>query len=153
MSKVITVACMFLAALLGTASQGGRFHKYRAIEAYEVRPGIIIIPTYSEDGQVCEIGLESLHYSPKTIRLDPGLSSKEIDQIFNEVVPESERGPKSTGPGDDSIEVVGNSIIQTSDYKSVSLHIYGAVQPASKKHEIVEDEIVATIDWKNRKCQ
>jgi hypothetical protein len=28
--------------------------KYKAVEAYEVRPGILVFPTYSEDGEVCE---------------------------------------------------------------------------------------------------
>ncbi len=44
------------------------FTKYRAVKAFEVRPGILMMPSYSADGQVCEIGLEDLHYSPELVR-------------------------------------------------------------------------------------
>jgi hypothetical protein len=36
---------------------------FKAIEAYEVRPGILLQPRYTAEGQICEIGLERLHYS------------------------------------------------------------------------------------------
>jgi len=84
MSKLI--ASVVVAMLLLITSNPGRerFAKYKAVEAYEIRPGILMMPKYSTDGQICEIGLEKLHYSPDMIRLDSSLSRKDIDQIFDE---------------------------------------------------------------------
>jgi hypothetical protein len=50
---------------VGASAQSSRFSKYKTVEAYEIGPGILMMPNFSSDGQVCEIGLEILHYSPK----------------------------------------------------------------------------------------
>ena len=65
MAKLFTVAfiCVFLP--VGASAQSSRFSKYKTLEAYEIGPGILMMPNFSSDGQVCEIGLEILHYSPK----------------------------------------------------------------------------------------
>ncbi|MBZ5531769.1 MAG: hypothetical protein LAO20_10085 [Acidobacteriia bacterium] len=151
MSKLIGLAfaAMFL---LPSANPG--FAKYKAIEAYEIRPGILMMPRYSSDGQVCEIGLAKLHYSPEMIRLDSSLSRKEIDQMFKELVPANERGPKPTDiGGSDQISESGRSLVTSSEYENISIQIYSAVLPSSTKHEIVADNVAATIRWKNRRCR
>ena len=85
MSKLIAsvVAGILLLPALNTGRE--RFAKYKPVEAYEIRQGILMMPRYSADGQVCEIGLEKLHYSPEMIRVDSSLSREEIDQIFDEL--------------------------------------------------------------------
>ena len=79
----ILIGFVFAAVLLlATANHAHeQFAKYNAVEAYEIRPGVLMMPSYSSDGQVCEMGLEKLHYSPEIIRLDSSLSRKEIDEI------------------------------------------------------------------------
>lgn len=151
MSKLIGLvfAAMFL---LPSANPG--FAKYKAIEAYEIRPGVLMMPRYSADGQLCEIGLEKRHYSPEMIRLDSSLSRNEVDQMLEELVPANERGPKSTAPGGrDDLTEVGHGLVTSSEYVNISIQIYSAVLPASRKHEIVADNVAATIRWKNRRCQ
>lgn len=69
---LILAILTMLITLNATTQQ--RFANYRRIEAYEVRPGILMLPRYTSDGKVCEIGLERLHYSPDLVRLDSGLS-------------------------------------------------------------------------------
>jgi hypothetical protein len=32
--------------------------KYRPVTSYEVRPGVVMTPSYAADGQVCEMVLE-----------------------------------------------------------------------------------------------
>jgi hypothetical protein len=61
MSKLfgLVVVAMFLLPTVNPAHE--KFAKYKAVEAYEIRPGILMMPRYSADGQVCEIGLEKLH--------------------------------------------------------------------------------------------
>jgi hypothetical protein len=66
-AKILSAVCVLL-LLLTASPQKYPMVKYRAVEAYEVRPGISMFP--SEERQVCQIGLERRHYSPETIRLD-----------------------------------------------------------------------------------
>jgi hypothetical protein len=66
----LTVVLVLNAAL---TAQPQQFEKYRKVEAYEVRPGLLVMPRYASDDEVCEIGLERLLYSPELIRLDPAL--------------------------------------------------------------------------------
>ena len=134
-----------------------RFEKYKAIEAYEVRPGILMMPRYAADGQVCQIGLQRLNYSPEEIRLGSDMLSYEIDPTLEELVPNSERGPGPTGdvaPGTGA--TVGMMSIRDEEYQNVSIHIYGAFYtgniPVSER-VVFGDNIVATLTWKNRKCQ
>jgi hypothetical protein len=91
-----------------TATQQ-QFAKYRKIEAYEVRPGILMMPRYTTGDEVCEIGLERLHYSPELIRIDSGLSRKEIDLALDELVPIEERG-KPSGAADGLITQGGHIV-------------------------------------------
>ena len=152
MSKVIGLACMSMLLFHFASPQSSRFSGYKAVEAYEIRPGILMMPRYSNDGQVCEIGLEGRHYSPEKIRLGSNLSRKEIDQILEELVPVNERGNKTTAPGGGQISEAGHSLVASLEYENISVQIYSAVS-SSKKHEIVADDIAATIQWNNRKCR
>ena len=150
MSKLIGLVVAALLLVPSVNPDRERFAKYKAVEAYEVRPGLLALPTYSADGQVCEIGLEKLHYSPEMIRLDSTLSRKELDQIFGELAPDDERGPKL---GRDLITMSGYGVTTTIDFKNVSLQITGKELSSSAQRGVVEDEIVATIRWKLRQCQ
>jgi hypothetical protein len=136
--------------------QGNAMHenfvKYKKVEAYEVRPGILMMPRYSADGQVCEIGLQKLHYSPEMIRLDSSLSRKEINEIFDELVPTDERGSKSKDFTGSLITQSGQSMTTNIDFQNVSIEIYGATSSAGEGGTVV-DEVTATLRWKNRKCQ
>ena len=155
MSKLIAsvVAGMLLLPALNPGRE--RFAKYKAVEAYEIRPGILMMPSYSADGQVCEIGLEKLHYSPEMIRLDSSLSREEIDQIFDELVPSAERGPKPTGlleQGTTSIS--GRGMVSHEEYQNVSIQIYSSLTVDAKgRITEVGDELAATLKWKNRTCR
>jgi outer membrane lipoprotein-sorting protein len=127
------------------------FAKYRAVEAYEVRPGILLMPRYSADGHVCEIGLATRHYSPELIRLDSQVSPDVVEQIFKELVPDDERGLRTAFDG--LIMGRGKSITTNIDYEYVSVQIYSEVTSQPKKKPVVSDTIAAVIRWKNRECQ
>jgi len=106
------------------------------------------MPTYSDDGQLCEVGLQRRNYSPEKIRLDSSLTREEIDQALDELVPVNERGARSKDHGD--ILGVGNTMTTIYDYENVQLQVYG--ETAMSKGSMVEKDIAATIRWKNRKC-
>jgi hypothetical protein len=152
MSKLIGLACAFIVLFVAMRPQSDKFPRYKAVEAYEIRPGILMMPRYSADGQVCEIGLERRHYSPEMIHLDSTLSRKEIDDIADELAPSNERGPKEAGLLGDLITIAGVGLTTSSTYENMSIEIYGKVLP-SKKHQIAAEDVAATLKWKNRKCQ
>lgn len=146
---VVALACFFPSA--NAASR--RFAKYKKIEAYEVRPDILMLPTYSRDGRVCEIGLEMLHYSPQSVMLSSSMSRKEIDQVFNELVSAKERGPRSKDFSRDVIVEDGGGRTRISVFKNVVLKIYSRVASTVGGGEPTEPNLVATIEWIHRKCR
>ncbi|MFZ0772970.1 MAG: hypothetical protein WCA49_23200 [Candidatus Sulfotelmatobacter sp.] len=153
MSKLVCLTFAAVLLLLFASRQSDQFLKYKVVEAYEVRTGILMMPRYSASGEICEIGLERRHYSPEKIYLDSTLSREEINQIADDVAPTNERGPRSKIMGErDLISESGHSLTTTSDYENISIQIYSDVLATSRKGEVVAD-IAATIKWKNRKCQ
>jgi len=151
MSKLISSIIAVLLLVTSVNPDRERFAKYKSVEAYEVRPGLLMLPKYSADGQVCEIGIERLHYSPEMIRLDSGLTREEIDLAFDELVPTDERGPQ--GPEGDLFFVNGGSGTEVIGFENVSLQIDYKVLSVSKRQQTVEPDVVAIIQWKHRKCQ
>ncbi len=119
MSRLIgaVMAVILFSPSINSALEG--FAKYKAVEAYEIRPGILMMPSYSADGQVCEIDLEVRHYSSELVRLDSDLSRTEIDQILDEVVPDSERGPKAKDPLGTLITRSGGGLTTDIDFEHV----------------------------------
>jgi len=139
-----------IAAMLPAAmdAQSRNFSRYQAIEAYEIRPGILMMPRYSDDGKVCEVGLEKLHLSEKVVSLDFSLSRKAIDEIVDEMVPSSERGSRIHLLGDRDLAAKGgHSLVTFIEYENVAVRIYSRASPDN------EENIAATITWKNRKCK
>lgn len=136
------------------ASQAeAQFKRYKAVEAYEVRPGILMMPRYASDGQVCEIGLERRRYSPEEIRHDTDLSRKEISEIAEELAPTDQRGAETDllAPGEMDL-IAGRGTTTISDYENVTIEIHYWALPSGEKQYTLEQP-VAVIRWKQRQCQ
>jgi hypothetical protein len=142
--KILTAACMLL-LLLAASTQTNPMAKYKAVETYQVRPGILMFPTYSKDGQVCEIGLERSHYSPEIIRLDSTLTREDVDAIVDELAPPSERGPKLQNMLNELMVVASPGRTTFEIYENVTVEIDGREKPA--------DDVAAVIKWTHRKCK
>lgn len=148
MARLFCASCALL-LLLTASRQNNTFLKYKAVEAYEVHPGILMFPRYAEDGRVCEVGLERLHYSPGKIVVYSTLSRQEIDAIVDELAPASERGARG-GPTDGLVGMIGHGMTAIEQYEHVRVQIGSAVIDNSEKPV---DDVVAVIEWKNRKCK
>jgi len=117
---VVAILC------LSGAAQNERFFKYPAVEAYEIRPGMLMMPRYSDGHEVCEIVLERNHYSNETANLDSTMPRDVISQMVDELAPPGERGPIVGNLGNDYISAyTGNAVTTFADYKNVSIHIFG----------------------------
>jgi hypothetical protein len=150
MSRLLGFVCIATILLLGAKPQNEMFSKYKSVEAYEIRPGVLAMPRYTEDGQVCEVGVAKSSYSPEMIRIGGSFTRKEIDEIADELAPPEERGPKTPFFG--TINVVTTQDIGTfvehDDYENVSILVGG---DGSAKCNI--GDVVFTIRWTKRKCQ
>jgi hypothetical protein len=151
MSRLMGLASIAASLFLFAGAQGDGFSKYRAVEAYEIRPGILMMPKYASDKQVCEIVLERHHYSNETASLDSTMPREVITQIADELAPPRERGPLTTALGRDYLSAYsGNSVTTFADYKNVSIRIFGIASPAGTA---AAGDVVAVIHWNDRKCQ
>ena len=146
MTRLTGLACAIAFLLLPVNSQNERFSKYKRVDAYEVRRGILIMPRYSANGQVCMIVAQKDHYVDDVAFLDSTLPREVVAQIFDELVPPSERGPLTTNDEMARLSLyAGNSVTSRLDYKNVSLEISRLASSP--------DDIVAVIQWKGRSCQ
>ena len=150
------IGVVWIAALLvpSASAQKDLFSKYKAVEAYEIRPGILMIPRYADDGKVCEIGLQPLRYTPDGVLVIPSLSRQTIDQIVDELAPEAERNPipRILGKADimyggDSFLYAGNTVETQVNYEDVSVDMIG--RDVSHPTEYV----AAVILWTKRHCR
>jgi hypothetical protein len=137
--------------LLTASPQNSTFLEYKAVEAYEVHPGILMFPRYAEDGRVCEVGLERLHYSPEKIVLYSTLYRQDIDSIVDELAPASERGARSGRPPDGLFSMTGLGMTAIEQYEHVTVQIHSALPGLSEKSNI--DTIAAVITWRDRLCK
>ncbi|MBO0910324.1 MAG: hypothetical protein J2P13_00915, partial [Acidobacteria bacterium] len=93
----ITVVFVMLLITLGAAQMQRQLEeKYPKVNAYLVRPKILLTARYSADGRVCEMVLQPVRWTGDTILLLP-LSEEETIRIVEEIVPQSARGKKLGG--------------------------------------------------------
>lgn len=143
-SLVILFGASFVAAQ-------GRFDKYRKVEGHEVRPGVLVIPTYTAGNEICEIGIETLRYSPGKVS-GLLLSREEVDSIIEEIVPATERGPLAKGlQGLTSVD--GNGAVSMYQYENVSVQVFYTIPMTKKDRELNTNDLVAVVKWKNRVCK
>jgi hypothetical protein len=113
-----------------------------------------MMPTYSTNGQVCKIGIQKRNYSPDIVRVDSDLSRTEIDEILEDLVPGSERGPKSQiVSGRELITRTGPGMTTTIDFENVSIQVVSKVVSGSTNRPLITEDVAAIIQWKNRKCE
>ena len=146
MIKLITSICL-LAFFAGPASD--RIWKYRSVEAYEIRPGIVATPIYTASHDLCEVSIEKRHYFNNSVDMDATMSKEQILSMFAELVPKEERGgPAGRLPPDTEITEGDLGMLRTRiPYKNVTLAIFG------KKDSLDRQKYVAAIiSWNNLQC-
>lgn len=143
---MVLMGTIFMLATLN----GHEFDRLPMVEAHEIRPGILMMPSYSETGQVCQISLEKRHVSSKNIDLDAEMSEEEISRIVDQLVPKGERGRPKLNLGDNgNISMIdGHSLSTIAMYENVSVRMYGRSKGAGPK-----SYVAATINWEKRKCR
>jgi hypothetical protein len=140
---------LFLLCLVATG-QSNPLTKYKAVEAYEIRPGIIAFPKYAGDGQVCEVGFEKRLYSPEKVTLDFAMSRGEIDAVVDELAPASQRGIRSRRSikGLNTITGIGHAMREIEDYENVTVRLETTFARSAEN-----EATVVIVAWKARVCK
>ena len=73
--------------------------KYPVITSYEVRPGIVMTPKYTDDGKICEMSFERLRATKSGVMMDSYMSENLVREIVDELAPDLERGSAARGDG------------------------------------------------------
>jgi hypothetical protein len=121
--------------------------RYPRVESYEIRPGILAMPKYAENGEVCQVSIEKLHIQPKGVDLGPSTMPRELVlEMIDELAPPSERGKAITQlAGFDYIDVInGTTDVAAANYENVSVQIYGTTT--------THGDIAVILDWKGKAC-
>jgi|HubBroStandDraft_5_1064220.scaffolds.fasta_scaffold142381_1 hypothetical protein len=146
MVKLAGIACAIVFLFVPAKLQNERFSRYKRVEAYEVDPGILMMPRYSMNGQVCMVVLQKDHYVNGAADLDSSLPREVITKVLDELVPPSERGPLSTNEEMARLSVyAGNGVTSLVDYKNVSFDI--------SRQASSPGDIIAVVQWRERSCQ
>jgi len=113
----------------------------RPTKEYEVRPGIMLMAKYGDDGQVCTAYVERRHISESGFDLRLDLSQGLITELIDELVPLALRGSATRANGINRINGAGSD--QLYDYENVSIIALGsAIGPEA-----------LIIRWKDRSCK
>ena len=123
--KKLIASIWLLASVAGPSSD--RFRRYEVIQAYEVRPGIVITPLSTGSGDLCRIDIEKRHYLDNRVDMDADMSKELILSLFDELVPKPERGgPGWKLPADTEISESDLGMLVTRiPYQNVTLAMYG----------------------------
>ncbi len=149
MRRSVGFACTFILLAPVTPKRGEDFSRYKRVEAYEARPGVLIMPRFSVSGQVCEIAIEKAHYSPTTIDLDSTMPQQDFVRIIDELVPANERGRIASDFNQEYwSEYNGNSVTTFKEYENVSIKIYGKASSAADARDVA-----AVVTFKKMKCR
>jgi hypothetical protein len=151
----VTMACMASLLVLAAGIHEHRFSRLKAVEAYEIRPRILMTPIYSDTGELCRVILEKRHVSSNIVDVDAQMSAVEIYGIFDELAPKVERG-KLTLNLEEGQRTLGDSPARSTivAYENVSLEMHGKHFPGDIRSFFENGGYVAaTINWEKRECR
>ncbi len=57
MAKLVWLACFAVLSVMPASSQNAQFSKYKKVEAYEIRPSILMMPRYTATARFAKLGL------------------------------------------------------------------------------------------------
>jgi hypothetical protein len=143
MESLMHFSLTALLLLAGANSQDKVFAKYKPIQAYEIRPGMLAIPRYSADGKMCQVRVE---------RVGRTLLQHEIDPIAEELAPVAARGRRWKGL-DENI-AIGLGYSKETVYEDVTIVTSGNIYPTCTglNDYRVTGPLEFTIVWTKRKC-
>jgi hypothetical protein len=113
-----------------------------ALEAFEVRRGVLVTAKYAGGGKVCEMVIEPRRKTRDGFDIGVTLTDEMVEQLIEELVPKTERGKRAESYG---WSMHLGQIIQTDyGYENVEIISVGSRQ---------EKHMTILIKWNNRPCK
>jgi hypothetical protein len=154
MHKLMLILSVVLGAAVPSRSQSASDlkAKYPAIAAYEIRPGIMLAPSYTSEGQVCEVVFErhTINITTKTtVNLDSFLTKETVKELVDELAPPSVRGKELTGLDAwlGSVTIDGPFVVTRHSYENVLVEVDGINRDPGSS-----GDLVVIIKWRKRVC-
>jgi|ERR1019366_1910374 hypothetical protein len=148
--KFIVVLLALGIAPAGFVQTAGDFKtKYREVISYEVRPGIVMTPKYTADGQVCSMLLERRQETDTEIKLGYAISEKDVTELIDELVPKSVRGAgvyKGLAKEGPEMYIASGITRLVYTYENVSVEVLGLAKPKDGAR------LAITIYWPKTPC-
>ena len=119
------------------------------VKAYQVRPGIWLTASFGEGGSACEMIIEKRRTTGSTIDHAGLLSSSEVDEVLNELVPLGKRGRAAEFSGITERRLGGATTWY--DYEKVRITKLGVL--LSSTSTAVKGYLAILIEWKQSKCK
>jgi hypothetical protein len=117
--------------------------KYPVVTAFEIRPGILMTPKYTDEGKICRMSFERQHATRSGNYLGSVISDKLAKDIVDQLAPPTVRGKESKSSG--AISIVGILMMTDFDYENVAVTFLGDPNEAGTT--------LVVITWKNRICE
>jgi hypothetical protein len=117
--------------------------KYPVVTSFEIRPGILMTPKYTDEGKICRMSFERQHATRSGNYLGSAISDKLAKDIVDQLVPPSVRGKESKSSG--VISIVGILMMTDYEYENVAVTFLGYPNDAGA--------VLVVITWKNRICK
>lgn len=140
--------CLLLVLTAGTVvaqSSAELQAKYGApVDAFVIRPGLLMTAKYAADGKVCEMYVIEARTPGSHIARRTPLTPDTVPALIDELLPENERGSKLRWPAQSQ----GMTLQVSYRYENVTSDLVQTLMPSAGW-----SDSVLTIKWKNRVCQ
>jgi hypothetical protein len=133
--------------IVGVSATHQSLASYPRVESCEIRPGVLAMPRYADDGELCQVSIEKLHVQRNGVELGvPTMPRETVLKIIDELAPPSERGKAiSQFAGFDYIDVInGTADIAAANYENLSVQIYGSTSASG--------DVAVVLRWKREAC-
>jgi hypothetical protein len=101
--KWMLVISSLIFVILGVPATYQPLANYPRVESYEIRPGVLAMPKYAEDGELCRVSIEKLHVQQSGVELGvPTMSREIVLKMIEELAPP----PKGERPLHNSLALI-----------------------------------------------
>jgi hypothetical protein len=114
------------------------------LNAFVVRPGLLMTAKYAADGKLCEMYIVEARTPGSNIGLRTPLTVETVPGLIDELVPKGERGDKLRWP----VQTQGMTLQAFYKYENVSIELVQNLLPAKGW-----SDSILTIKWNNRVCK
>jgi hypothetical protein len=143
MNKTLVVISLGLALALvrGPQTFTDLSAKYPVVTSYEVRPGVLMAPRCTADGQVCQMSIDRQRGTRSGVMLDSFMSDELVEKIVDELAPRSDRGKPSPHIG--LMLKTGGTTEKLNGYEDIN---YDVLDGPGRERVVV-------ISWVHRTCK